>query len=132
MGIILNRTKAYIYARWGNDLRVTDYERFMYDDAVRLTDATVSTEWVELYNLPTLYASSMKGGAEGMPDKWHQLNSYEPDTDTMYREYLPDLFDWIEVPYREAPSKRWMSKCIKTIKWVESPYNDLLKVWKEY
>lgn len=132
MGLMINRSDAYVYARYGNDLRVTDYEMFGYDDATRLTDTTVGTEWIGLFDIPTLYASSMKGSNDGMPDKWHQLNCYEENVDTMHREFLPELFDWIEVPAREAPSKRWMEKCIKNIKWVESPYDVAKKIWKEY
>lgn len=131
MGLMLNRSKAHNYARWGNDLRVTDYEKFNFDDATRLADSFVGMAWVRVYNLPTLYSNRMRGNAEGMSDMWHQLNCYQQNVDTMDRAYLPELFDWIKVPYREAPSKRWLSKCIKSIKWSRAPYDVTKKIWKE-
>lgn len=125
------------YAYWSIDTFIPYVDVNDSREAVALADREVETNWIRKeQNINTKKASIASVDDYGFQDRWYQNSHYEADykVSSEYMPYVADIpFDtWVVLETPTPVNKRWLKEAVETNKWAQRPYDETLKIWKEY
>lgn len=125
------------YAFWGIDTFIPYTSANDTREAVALADRHIDTTWVRKEETMLTKRPSVASLEDyGFQDRWYQLGHYDVNyvTTMDYAVYVDAIgFDkWAKMETLSPLNKRWLSKCVATNKWTKRPYDETVKIWKEY